>query len=92
MLIETGVDLVRFLCPCGQQWSRRYELRHCEAPSGEMREYFRLDGAWVLPPYGPDGAEPCGGCARPVIGRLESRRLTDPSSPARSADLPPWSA
>jgi hypothetical protein len=75
MPVEKDVDLVEFICPrCGHRWEREYDVRHCETPSGEVREYFQIGGVWVLPPYTPAGAPQCVMCGWRVVGRRVGRR------------------
>ncbi|WP_157880004.1 hypothetical protein [Streptomyces natalensis] len=97
MLIETGVELIEFICPrCAERWTRSYELVHSELPSGEVRDYFTADDVRVMSPYTPEGAPPCLRCSWTTVARLVARRslggTSETADVARSSEAGPPSS
>lgn len=92
MLKELAVERLRFTCPgCRHSWTADYDVQHVEDPSGDVLEYYSLDGIPVEVPIAP-GAVSCPGCGRWTMVELLARRpipVIDPATtraPGRPVD------
>jgi predicted RNA-binding Zn-ribbon protein involved in translation (DUF1610 family) len=93
MNIETGTDLVEFICSrCPARWLREYQVRYCEEPDGEARDYYRWNDLPVLPPYSTEGAVECPQCGTRTTGRLARRRFAQPTPAPPGSAADPWAA
>jgi hypothetical protein len=97
MLKELAIERLRFTCPgCQDSWTADYDVQHVEDQSGDVFEYYSLDGIPVEVPTAP-GAVSCPRCGRWAIVELLARRPIPvvhtatgaaprrPMDPARSA-------